>query len=92
MKPQFSSRLRQCPPRIRNEIRRYRLQLTLTQREVSRQLGVRVSTLSHWEGGLTRPTLERAAKLARILQTSVQALYPEVFFSLGEPGVTAQSV
>ena len=91
MKPQHSSRLRRTQPKFPNSIRRYRLQLGLTQREVVRQLGVRIETLSCWEGGLTRPTLEMAARLASALQISVQALYPEMFFGPRQSEVSAHA-
>jgi len=52
MTPQYSSRLRRIRPKVRNEIRRYRLQAGLTQRQLAVQVGVRLSTFSDW---VTKP-------------------------------------
>lgn len=80
MQPQYSSRLKRVPRRVANEIRRYRLQLGLTQREVARRLGIPASTYSAWEHGMTWPSLKQAARLGRALDIMVQGLYPELFF------------
>lgn len=42
MQPQYSSRHRRIRPKVHNEIRRYRLRLGLTQRELAKRLGVRL--------------------------------------------------
>ena len=80
MRPQYSSRLRRIRPKVHNEIRRYRLQLGITQRELARRVGVRLSTLSSWERGLTWPTKQLLLDLAIVLSTSVEGLFPEQFF------------
>jgi transcriptional regulator with XRE-family HTH domain len=83
MTPQFSSRLRRIQPKVANEIRRYRLQAGLTQRQLARQLGIRLSTYTSWERGMTCPSLPNLFKLAKNLNTLVEGLYPE-FYVRGE--------
>lgn len=79
MKPQYSSRFRRVPTKNANEIRRYRLQLGLTQREIARQMGVRLSTFSSWERGLTCPSVPILFKLAKLLNTLAEGLYPDLY-------------
>jgi len=58
MKPQYSVRLGRIPPKVRNEIRRYRLQLGLTQGEIAALLGrngAGKSTLLKTLAGLVTP-------------------------------------
>ena len=80
MRPQYSSRLRRITPKVHNEIRRYRLQLGLTQSEAAKQLGVTPSTFSAWECGKKWPSRQRMLDLAIVLSTMVEGLYPEQFF------------
>jgi DNA-binding XRE family transcriptional regulator len=89
MKPQYSSRLRRIRPKVRNEIRRYRLQLGITQRELARQVGVRLSTFSSWERGLTCPSVPMVLKLAKLLSTLAEGLYPEFYLGQKEKQVAA---
>jgi transcriptional regulator with XRE-family HTH domain len=79
MRPQYSPRLHRRP-KIQNEIRRYRLRLGLTQREVAKRIGVRLSTFSAWERGVTWPAKDRMLDVAIALSTLVEGLYPEFFF------------
>lgn len=89
MKPQYSTRLRRIRPKVRNEIRRYRLQLGVTQRELARQCGVRLSTYSSWERGMTCPAVPMVFKLAKLLSTLAEGLYPEFYLVQREKEVTA---
>jgi transcriptional regulator with XRE-family HTH domain len=91
MRPQYSSRLRRIPPKVHNEIRRYRLQLGVTQRELARQLGVRLSTFSSWERGITCPSTAFLLKLAKLLNTLAEGLYPQFYLVRGENEVTAST-
>jgi transcriptional regulator with XRE-family HTH domain len=90
MRPQYSSRLRRLRPKVHNEIRRYRLQLGITQRELARQVGVRLSTFSSWERGLTCPSVPMLFKLAKLLSTLAESLYPEFYLVQREKQVTAE--
>ncbi len=91
MNPQFSSRLRRIQPKVTNEIRRYRLQGGLTQRQLARQLGVRLSTYTGWERGNTCPSLPNIFKLARKLNTLAEGLYPDFYVAQREKQVTAEA-
>jgi transcriptional regulator with XRE-family HTH domain len=91
MNPQFSSRLRRIQPRVTNEIRRYRLQAGLTQRQLARQLGVRLSTYTGWERGNTCPSLPNIFKLAKMLNTLAEGLYPEFYAARKETPVAAEA-
>jgi len=79
MKPQYSTRLRRIRPKVNNEIRRYRLQLGVTQRELARTCGVRLSTFSSWERGMTCPSVPMVLKLAKLLSTLAEGLYPDFY-------------
>ena len=79
MKPQYSTRLRRIRPKVHNEIRRYRLQLGVTQRELARKCGVRLSTFSSWERGMTCPSVPMVLKLAKLLSTLAEGLYPDFY-------------
>ncbi len=94
MPPQYSSRLRRVPPRFRNQIRSYRLRLGLTQLEGARRLGIRVATFSSWERGQTCPTGPMLLRLAKVLSTLAEALYPEYYLVRGseEPGKTSSGM
>jgi len=92
MPPQYSSRLRRVPPKLVNEIRSYRLQLGLTQLEVARSLGIRLATFSSWERGQTCPTGPMLLRLAKVLSTLAEALYPQFYGApASEPRADAQS-
>ena len=91
MKPQYSSRLRRIPPKVVNEIRRYRLQLGLTQREIACQMGIRLSTFSSWERGMTCPSTALLLRLAKILNTLAEGLYPQFYGTRGNQEVTVQA-
>jgi len=85
MPPQYSSRLREVPPQLVNQIRRYRLGLGLTQLEVARSLGIRSATFSSWERGHTCPTGPMLLRLAKVLNTLAEALYPQFYLVRGQP-------
>ena len=79
MPPQYSSRLRRTPVKVPNMIRKYRLGLGLTQREVATLLGIQASTVSAWERGLTCPSMALLLRLAKTLNTLAEALYPQFY-------------
>ena len=80
MSPQYSARLRRVPAKVPNAIRQYRLKLGLTQRDLARRLEVRPETVSAWERGITCPTVSFLLKLAKILGTLAESLYPQFYF------------
>ena len=83
MPPQYSSRLRRVPTKIANHIRHYRVQLGLTQRELAGSLGVRVTTMSSWERGQSCPSTPLLLRLAKMLNTMAEALYPQFYLVRG---------
>lgn len=91
MRPQYSSRLRRLRPKIHNEIRRYRLQLGITQRELARKCGVRLSTFSSWERGMTCPSVPMVFKLAKQLCTLAEGLYPDFYLARSEEQFAADA-
>jgi transcriptional regulator with XRE-family HTH domain len=86
MPPQYSARLRRVPPKLVNEIRTYRLRMGLTQLEVARRLGIRLATFSSWERGLTCPTGLMLLRLAKVLSTLAEALYPQFYIAFSVDG------
>jgi DNA-binding XRE family transcriptional regulator len=80
MPPQYTSRLSRRPRKHSNEIRRYRVQLGLTQRALAASLGVGITTISAWERGLTCPTTPLLLKLAKALNTLTEHLYRDYFW------------
>ena|ERR1700680_109998 len=66
-----------------NTLDTYRRKLRFTSRYVTRLLGyVHVSQLSRYETGQRQPSLENALKLAIILRTPVEFLFPSLFVDL----------
>ena len=51
----------------KSKLRDARLHLGLSQAEVGERLGVTGAAIGHYESGLSKPSLDRAAQLARIL-------------------------
>jgi transcriptional regulator with XRE-family HTH domain len=88
MPPQYSSRLPKCPPKIPNTIRRYRLLVGLTQLEVAGRLGTRLATVSSWERGQTCPAGPMLLRLAKVLDTLAEALYPQFYLLFREKTTT----
>ena len=91
MPPQHSSRVRRVRPKFENRIRRYRLQLELTQSEVARSLGIRLATVSSWERGVTCPAGPMLLRLAKALNTLAEALYPQFYLRDTDQSMTAPS-
>src|SRR3954454_17145809 len=51
----------------KSKLRDARLHLGLSQAEVGDQLGVTAAAIGHYETGLSKPSPDRAAQLARLL-------------------------
>ena len=77
MPPQHSTRLCRVPPKNPNTIRKYRLALGLTQRQVAELVGIGPARVSEWERGLTCPSVASLLRLAKTLGTLAEALYPQ---------------
>jgi transcriptional regulator with XRE-family HTH domain len=91
MPPQYSARLRRVLPKVDNRIRPYRLQAGLTQLEVARSLGIRLTTVSSWERGQTCPTGPMLLRLAKVLDTLAEALYPQFYLRVEAEGTVEPS-
>jgi len=62
--------------RFGERLKEARLSAGKSQRDVATVLGVSESTISRWETGRTTPRTPTAVRLARLLETSVEALAP----------------
>lgn len=66
--------------RFPNKLRSFRRISGLSQKKVARRLGFSdTSTLSRWENGLATPSLVQVFRLARMYQTTPQALYEDLW-------------
>jgi len=83
--PQRSSRPPKRPVRIENRIRAYRLKARLSQDDVAQSLGTTHQAVSAWEVGKSCPTAPLLFRLARILNTFVEALYPGLYEAARRP-------
>ena len=63
---------------LKEEIRRRRKLIKLTQIELAHSLGIGVSTVARWEKGFTEPKLRQIKALADLLGvTEQELLYPK---------------
>lgn len=62
----------------------------MTQGELAKRLKVRPETISAWERGMTCPTVAFLLRLAKILGTLAESLYPQFYFRGTEENVAAQ--
>ena len=91
MPPQYSTRFRRFPPRTPNTIRKYRLALGLTQRQVAELIGIGPARVSEWERGQTCPSSASLLRLAKALNTLAEALYPQFYLRPEREAVAAAS-
>ncbi len=89
MPPQNSTRLNHVRSKVPNTIRKYRLGLGLTQRQLAKMVGIRAATISEWECGLTCPSVELLLRLAKVLNTLAEALYPQFYLHRENKSVAA---
>lgn len=62
--------------KMTNKIRFYRLKNGFTQTEVGKMLGLTDDAISNYETGRRTPNVYTALKLARVLGTTVEELFP----------------
>ena len=63
---------------LKEEIRRRRKLIGLTQIDLAHTLGVGISTVARWERGLTEPKLHQLKALAKLLGVSeLDLMYPK---------------
>lgn len=62
---------------IPNNLREYRLKTGLTQKQVAELLGLQCEDrLSHWEKGISVPTITNLIKLLKIYKIAFESVYP----------------
>ena len=90
MPPQYSARLHKTRPKVPNTIRSYRLGVGLTQRQVAALVGIRAATISEWERGLACPTAAPLLRLAKAIDTTAEALYPQFYAHRDQEAANSQ--
>lgn len=58
-----------------NRIKEFRKKKKLSQRDISKKLGIKQNTFSQWETEKRIPDIKQGIKLAEILETTVESLY-----------------
>ncbi|RQV95824.1 XRE family transcriptional regulator [bacterium] len=70
---------------LSNQIRIIRNSRGFSRKRLAREFGHRTSsTIAHWETGLKTPTLRSAIKLIRILNVSVEQLFPHLVWEVDD--------
>ena len=85
MPPQRTPRRSTRPVRYGNRIHHYRLQANLTQRALGESVGRNRQAVSAWERGSALPSAPDLFKLAKTLNTFVEALYPSLYEAARRP-------
>lgn len=62
---------------IAAQIRELRRSRGLSQEGLAAQLGVATNTISRWETGTYRPSIEDLERLARFFEVSIQEFFPQ---------------
>ncbi len=73
-------RLAVAPKARRQSLYRARRKKRLYQREVAAKVGVLRQHYTQIEDGNARPSFKLAAKLAKVLDTPIETLFPDVFY------------
>ena len=79
--PRPSSR----PVRFPNRIHHYRIQANLTQRALGQAVRRNRKAVSSWERGANLPPAPELFRLAKVLNTFVEALYPSLYEAARQP-------
>lgn len=58
-----------------NNIKQYRLENKITQKELAEELNVSQNTISQWETDIREPNIRKVIELAEVLSTTVEELY-----------------
>lgn len=71
--------------RYHNQLRRFRREMGLSQKEVATVLGLNnAAPVSRWEKGIVLPETMSALKLAALYRSSVDVIYSDLRFELSE--------
>ena len=66
---------------IPNNLRKYRLRMRYSQKEVAQLLGLKgAGRISEWEQGTSKPSIENLIRLSVIYQTLCDQLYSHIRF------------
>ena len=88
---QFTPRLSRHTPKFPNAIRRYRIQMGLSQHRLGAVLGLHRSMVSLWERGLRVPSVPRLFRMARELGTMPEALYHDFYSAFPREGASTNT-
>ncbi|NUU96725.1 helix-turn-helix transcriptional regulator [Marinitoga sp. 1138] len=58
-----------------SKLRELRLKNNMTQEELAKKINVARTTVTSWENEMSKPPLDKAIKIARILGTTVEELF-----------------
>jgi putative transcriptional regulator len=83
--PQRTPRHSRRPVRFPNRIHYYRLKAGLTQRALGKAVGRLRWAVSAWERGCDLPSVPNLFRLAKALNTFVEALYPSLYEAARRP-------
>lgn len=88
---QFTPRASRHTPKFPNAIRRYRVQMGLSQQHLGAVLGLHRSMVSLWERGLRLPSVPRLFRMARELGTMPEALYHDFYSAFPKKGASTNA-
>jgi transcriptional regulator with XRE-family HTH domain len=88
---QFTPRPSRHTPKFPNAIRRYRVQMGLSQHSLGVVLGLHRSMVSLWERGLRVPSVPRLFRMARELGTMPEALYHDFYSAFPQEGASTNT-
>jgi transcriptional regulator with XRE-family HTH domain len=71
---------------LHDRLARLRVAAGLTQREVARALGIKSPSVAQWEGGRSRPDIERLPSLASLYKVSIEELCGADFPAVDQRG------
>ena len=59
---------------LKNNLKKFRKELQLTQQEVADKLNISKYTIAHWELGTSKPSIEFIVALSKLYDVSINAL------------------
>jgi DNA-binding XRE family transcriptional regulator len=87
--PQRTARRSNRPIRFPNRIHFYRIKAALTQAMVGKAVGRLRWAVSAWERGVTLPRVRDLFRLAWVLHTLIESLYPSLYEEARKPDLSA---
>lgn len=68
--------------KINNNLKLCRIKAGLTQLELAKRLGVKERVICFWETGRSKPHIEQAVDIARILEIEPKEIFPDIFINV----------